>query len=68
MLLGSLVLSTICVGCASFKRPLIHPLPDDFKLVAEGETFTAPKQGAFVSDYFMEKVMAVDVEAPKDDQ
>lgn len=56
-----LVILTSFVGCAAFKRPLVHPLVDDFKLVNQGEVITAPKQGAFVSNYFICDVMAIDV-------
>jgi hypothetical protein len=41
---------------------LIHALTQDFILVKQGEVITAPKQGAFMSDYFLCKVLAVDVE------
>lgn len=60
-LLALLALLTICIGCAAFKRPIIHPLSEDFMLLNKGESFVAPKQGAFVSDYFMQEVMSADV-------
>lgn len=56
------MLVTVCAGCAAYKRPLIHALTQDFILVKQGEVITAPKQGAFMSDYFLCKVLAVDVE------
>lgn len=65
-LLALSALTITCGGCAAFKRPLIHPLPQDFILVDKGATFTAPKNGAYVSDYFLSSVMGVDVDAPKD--
>lgn len=62
ILAGLLLVSTLSAGCAAFKRPLIHPLPNDFTLVKAGEEFTAPKDGAFVSNFFMCRVMAVDID------
>lgn len=62
MLLGLLVPLMTFAGCAGFKRPLIHPLPQDFILAKQGDTITFPKQGAYVSDYFMCRVMGIDVE------
>lgn len=50
-------------GCAVFaKKIVIHPLVDDFQLVQAGETVTAKKQGALVSDYWISQVAGVSVE------
>jgi len=60
ILLGSLGLSTLCVGCASFKRPIIHALPTDFvEMNHEG------KHGYWCSDYFISEVMEIDVDSIK---
>ena len=58
--LGLCLLLMTFAGCAG--RPTIHPLKDDFIRVVSQEQITAPKKGAFVSDYFMCKVMEVDVD------
>jgi len=48
------------IGCA--RQVVIHPLADDFRFVKAGETVTAVKQGALVSDYFLTNVAQVKVE------
>ena len=62
MLLALLAPLTGFGGCARNNRPLVHPLPQDFILAKQGEAVTFPKQGAFVSNYFLCKVMAIDVQ------
>ena len=61
ILLLILWLSTGLTGCAK-DRVVLHPLQDDFKFLKAGEDFKAPKQGAFVSDYWLNKVAEVEVE------
>lgn len=56
-LLGSLLASTFLTGCST-NRVVIHPLSQtDIVLLSEGEQFTAPKSGAFLSDFYIEEVM-----------
>jgi hypothetical protein len=50
----------ISAGCAN--RVILHPLQDDFKFLKAGEDFKAPKSGAFVSDYWLNKIAEVEVE------
>ena len=59
-LVGSLLLST---GCGIFKKDVIfHPITgSDIVLLKHGETLTAPKQGAFLSDFYIEEVMQAKV-------
>lgn len=55
-LLVSLPLSMSLTGCA--KTVVLHPITEqDIKMLNSGETFTAPKNGAFLSDFYIEKVM-----------
>lgn len=53
---------TLSAGCAKSKKLVIHPLENDFKLVTAGETVTAQKSGALVSDYWLSEVAGVEVE------
>lgn len=39
----------------------MNPSADDFMFVEKDQTITAPKRGAFVSDFFMCEIMAIDV-------
>lgn len=57
-----LVLLMSSAGCAALKRPIIHPLEDDFHLTKANQPFTPLKDGAFISNYFMCKVMGVDID------
>lgn len=65
MLVGLMLLLTTFAGCAVFKRPIVHPLENDFCLLKEGEPFNAPKNGAFMSDFYMQEVMGIDIEKPE---
>lgn len=56
-----LALSQVLTGCAALNRPVIHALPNDFVLLDKGQTFTPAGPGAWMSSYFMCRVMAVDV-------
>ena len=60
MLLVILAVWMISAGCAN--RVILHPLQDDFKFLKAGEDFKAPKSGAFVSDYWLNKIAEVEVE------
>ena len=61
MIVAVLLLGSISfAGCVS--RPVIHSLKEDFIEVNKGDSIVAPKDGYFVSDYFMKKVAEVDVE------
>jgi hypothetical protein len=54
-----LVLPLLFQSCALFKKDtVLYPISgSDFVLLKEGETLTAPKQGAFLSDLYIEQVM-----------
>ena len=57
MFLGSLLLLTILttLGC---KSVTLHPIEgSDIQLLKSGTNWQAPKDGFFVSDFYMEKVM-----------
>lgn len=60
MLLGS---PSLLTGCALFKKDIVlHPITgQDIVLLKAGETVTAPNQGAFLSDFYIEEVMKVKV-------
>lgn len=49
-------------GCARVSKTVVHPLVDDFTLVTAGETVTVKKNGAIVSDYWMNSVAGIEVE------
>lgn len=57
-----LALTAGLTSCAASNKTVIHPLEDDFRLVSAGETVTAKKQGALVSDYWLSDVSGVEVE------
>lgn len=61
-LAGLFLLSMSLEGCARNNRPLVHPLPQDFVLVKQGESITFPKSGAYVSAYFLCTIMSIDVD------
>ena len=49
------------VECA--KRTVLHPIEnDDFVFLSEGQDFKAPKQGAFLSDFYIAEIMKAKVE------
>ena len=56
MLVVLLPLLVAFPGCS--KKVILFPLEQaDIVLLQEGETVTAPKQGAFLSDFYIEEVM-----------
>ena len=64
LLMGmNLALYPALTGCGTFGRDIvIHPLQADFQRVKAGETVTAQKDGALVSNYFLEQVTQVKVD------
>ena len=58
LVMGLLVMGSL-TGCALFKKDVIlHPITgSDIVLLKQGETLTAPKQGAFLSDFYMTEIM-----------
>ena len=64
VLLLSLLL-LVLTGCASLglNRVTVYPIEnEDIILVEEGEQFTAPKQGMFLSQFYYEEVMKAKVD------
>lgn len=60
MLVVSLLPLMSLTGCA--RVIVLHPIEhSDITFVKEGEVFIAPKEGAFVSSYYIEKIMRVKV-------
>ena len=58
---GLLLVSTLLTGCA--KDIVFHPIAQsDIQAVKEGEVITAPKQGWFLSDFYLDEVLKVKVE------
>lgn len=52
---------TLLTGCA--KTVVLHPIEDsDIKLLSMGDNFSAPKQGMFLSDFYVAEVMKARVE------
>lgn len=63
MLLVLLALLTSLTGCALKKQVVLHPIEQaDIMLVKQGQQLTAPKDGAFLSDFYISEVMKVKVE------
>lgn len=57
-LLGLLMMLTAC----SANKVVLHPIEkSDIVSVLKDETFTAPKDGWFLSDFYVEKVMKAKV-------
>ena len=59
MLLASILVMSSFAGCAKTSKVVIHPLEDDFQLVNAGETVTAKKKGALVSDFWLSETAGV---------
>lgn len=56
--LAVLLLGLIALSGCSTNKVLIHPLEQtDIVMLEEGQSLTAPKAGAFLSDYYIEEVM-----------
>lgn len=56
--LASLAATTALTGCVSTRSVTIHPISgEDIILLNQGDTITAPKSGAFLSDDYIEEVM-----------
>lgn len=56
----SLVLSTVSTGCSFSKAKTVDIYildQSDIIVVSEGDTIVAPKNGAFVSDRYIQDVM-----------
>lgn len=61
-LLPALMLSISLAGCVN-KPTVLHVIEgSDIVMLKEGEQFTAPKQGAFLSDEYIGEVMLAKVE------
>lgn len=60
MLLGTLLILIGFAGCA--KRVVLHPIESEIVFLKKGETFTALKQGAFLSDYYLQEIANVEIE------
>jgi hypothetical protein len=57
ILVGLLLSLAALTGCS---RVTLYPITErDIVMLKEGETITAPKQGAFLSDLYIEEVMKV---------
>lgn len=55
---GLLLLLTILGTLSGCQRVTLHPIEgSDIQLLEAGDNFHAPKRGAFVSDFYLEKVM-----------
>jgi len=56
ILLGLLTLSTLLIGCV---KPVTLHLIDQQDIIAvnEGGTYKAPRDGYFVSEYYVDKIM-----------
>jgi len=60
-LLGLPLLLILLTGCA--KDIVFHPIEkSDIQAVKEGEVVTAPKQGWFLSDFYLDEVLKAKVE------
>lgn len=62
MSLVILISLSFFAGCAKNRNLVIHPLAKDFRLVKAGETVTAEKDGALVSNFFLQNLAEVQVE------
>lgn len=60
MLLSTLTLLSVQGGCAHKQEPnLIQG--DDFQFLAKDEVYTAKKDGAFLSDFYLEKIAGIEL-------
>jgi len=58
--LGSVLCLVSLTGCGS--KTVLHPIEGtDIVMVDKGQTFNAPKQGAFLSDEYIQEVMKAKV-------
>lgn len=57
-LVGLMLASAVSVGCSlSTKQVIIYPISQtDIVVLDAGDSFTAPKSGAFLSDFYLEEV------------
>lgn len=64
LLIGMLAASLLVLtGCGLLnKEMIIHPIEgSDIVLLKQGETIVAPKQGAFLSDFYIKEIMEAKV-------
>ena len=62
VILAVLMLASILfTGCA-VNRTILHPLEQDFISVKQGSVIPAPKDGFFMSAYYLSEVLKAEVE------
>lgn len=62
VLLSLLTISTVLAGCQS-KPVVLHPIQQtDIEILKAGDNFNAPKDGAFLSNFYIEEVMKAKIE------
>ena len=60
------LLSLLCliglIGCSSIRPVVLHPIAQtDIVMLSKGDKIEAPKDGAFLSSYYIEEVMRAKV-------
>lgn len=62
LLLLCLITLTGLAGCSSIRPVVLHPIEQsDIVILYKGDKLEAPKDGAFLSSYYIEEVMKAKV-------
>jgi hypothetical protein len=63
ILLTSLAALTVSIGCRGNNQVVIHPIEQtDIVVLQAGDTFVAPKNGAYLSEKYILEVMKAKID------